>query len=184
MNTHKKKSLATIPWAILLIVCALLTGCTTAGLYGQNSQRLDAACRAFSSGDWTEAKAEFTALADQTNTPNAVATGRYGLTCLAMASASDIPSFLNALETLSRFPDPQRFKNQNPVLLLAGVQNGIRLMEEKQEEQKGRIQTLLDEKKQAGNQNHILEKTLKNLKYQLREIERIDRDLQEKRNPS
>jgi len=184
MNADIKKFSTLIPWAIPVIIGALLTGCTTSGLYGLNSQHLDTATRALSSGDLAGAKTGFTALAGHADNPDAVAAGRYGLTCLAMVAARDIPSFLEALEALSRFPDARRFGKQNPLLLLIGVENGIRLMENHQAEQNRQIRELIDEKEQAGHTNDILEKTLKNLKYQLREIERIDRDLQEKRNPS
>ena len=184
MSAIKIMYLPRVPWAVPVIIWALLSGCSTTGLYGRNSQCLDAATHAFSSGDLAGAKTKFSALAHNTGNPDAVAAGRYGLTCLAMAGARDIPSFLQALETLSRFPDARRFKKQNPMLLLAGVENGIRLMENRQAEQDKKIRALMEEKEQAGHQHQILEKTLKNLKYQLREIERIDRDLQEKRNPS
>ncbi len=172
------------PLAAAVLLCAVATGCGTAGLYGNNSRRLDTATRAFASGNFPEAKAQFAALADQTESPDASAAGRYGLICLAMAAAEDIPSFQKALEILSRFPDARRFQQQNPVLLLAGVQNGVRLMEKRLTEQNSTIRRLSEEKDKAGMQNGILEQTLKDLKFQLKEIESIDRDLQEKRNPS
>ena len=184
MIIKTRKLPVVIPWAVPVIVCALLTGCTTTGLYGRNSRRLDTGIRAVSAGDFAGARLEFSALADQTDNPDAVAAGQYGLICISMAAAADIPSFMEALETLSRFPDPQRFGKQNPMLLLAGVENGIRLMEKREAEQAGQIHRLLEKNDKAGQQNEILEQSLKDLKYQLRELERIDRDLQEKRNPS
>jgi hypothetical protein len=143
--------------------------------------------QAFLTQDWPRARKEFNAMAAQTKTPSAMTAGLYGLTCVDMATAADIPSFLKALETISHTPDPagiNRFRNQNPELFILATDHGIRLMEKKLKEQTDQLLRFRMEEKRFAKKTRIHRQTIKHLKHQIQVLERIDRELQEKRNPS
>ena len=169
----------------------IMTGCTTTGLYGKSSRHLNDATQAFLSRDWVRARQGFTTLAVQTPNPKAVTAGVYGLACVDMATAADIPSFVKGLSTLSQGPEGMgRFRNQNPELFFLGADHGIRLMEKKQRElsdqlhqQSDRLLRLDQGEKRSARKIRALEQTIKRLKHQIQVLERIDRELQEKRNP-
>lgn len=158
------------------------TGCTATGRYDPNSRHLETATQAFFSQDWPLAGKGFKALAVRTDNPKAVIAGRYGLVCLEMATAPDIPAFLKALSMASP-SGAEGFRDQNPALFILGASHGIRLMEERQKAQADRILKIRREKEHAVRKIQTLEQTVKKLRHQIKAIERIDQELQEKRNP-
>ncbi|WP_022665637.1 hypothetical protein [Desulfospira joergensenii] len=172
-------------WACLFapVLGVMLTGCTVTGLYGQRDRHLNLATQAFFARDWPRAKKRFFALAAQTQNPKAVNAGIYGLACVDMAAAEDVPSFLEALKTLSR-ESGDRFRSQDPELLILAADHGFRLMEKKQKDQADQLLRLGLEKKSSVETIKTLEQAIKRLKHQIQVLERIDQELQEKRNPS
>ncbi len=176
-------------WGCLFtaLLGGILTGCRTIGLYGQSSRHLNMATQTFFTQDWSRARKGFNTLAAQTKNPTAMTSGLYGLACVDMATAADIPSFLKAFETLSHDPDPAggaRFRNQNPELLIIATDRGIRLVEKKLKDQADQLLRLSQEGKRSAKKIKTQEQTIKHLKHQIQVLERIDRELQEKRNPS
>lgn len=172
-------------WACLFaaFLAGLTAGCSTTGIYGQNIGRLDTATQAFFERNWPQARREFASLAAQSRNPDAVTAGTYGLACVNMAAAVDVPGFLKALDDFPREPD-NRFRNQNPELFIFAVHHGFRLMEKKDKEQTDQILRLGREEKSAAQTIRTLEQTIEQLKHQIQVLERIDQELQEKRNPS
>lgn len=172
-------------FCLIVLLGGILTGCRTTGLYEQSCPHLDMATQAFLTQDWPRARKGFNAMAAQTKKFTTMTAGLYGLSCVEMATATNIPSFLKALETVSSAPaGVGRFKNQNPELFILAADHGIRIMEEKLKEQADQLRQFSLEEKRSAQKIRSQEQTIKHLRHQIQVLERIDRELQEKRNPS
>lgn len=173
------------PWiGILCLVFwgVMMPGCRAVGLHGPSPHRLATATQAFYDQDWTRARNEFTALAAQPPASDAAVAGIYGLACVNMATAADVPSFLEALDSFSgNGTEPYRVGPQNPELFIRAATRGIRLLEAAHTHQASRIKELSREKQRLVQKIRTLENKITTLNHQISVLERIDRELQEKR---
>ena len=173
-------------WWVLFLTVLLginFAGCCTTGFYGQNKQHRDMAIQAFWDRDWFQARKAFRVMAAQTEKKSAMTAGLYGLACVDMATAADIPSFLKALDTVSP-EERDRFRGENPELFIFGADHGIRLMEKKIKDQSDQLLRIRLERRRFVKKIKAQERAIKHLKHQIQVLEHIDRELQEKRNPS
>ncbi len=147
--------------------------------------------QAFLSGDYLLAREKFEALSERTEDPEDQNYGRFGLACVALATAGDASAFHRVLVSFLQHYNRNSTRAdragvgvappEDSELLIRVLEHGSRLMTA---EQAAALNLIAGLKAQTAKQNreiHKLQTLVKTLQHQISTLESIDQDLQEKR---
>jgi hypothetical protein len=147
--------------------------------------------QAFLRGDYLLAGGKFRVLSEQTEDSEDQNYGRFGLSCVELATAGDASAFHTALVSFlqhytrnSTQADSARINVAPPEdfeLLIRALEHGSRLMTAEQQVTLNRIAGLKTKNEKQNKEIHKLQALVKILQHQISTLESIDQDLQEKR---
>lgn len=170
-------------WALICLVF-LNAGCTVTKSKpaGPDTKVVEQAHKRFVNQEYDSAEKQFSMLARQGDSEKLIKTGRYGLSCIALARAQDMGSFIKALEPLLlQFDESDPVHRENSALLIHALNHGYQVLSK---EKKGIMEQMNVQEAVKLNQkkeNEKLKKMIKTLEHQISTLESIDQEIQEKR---
>jgi TolA-binding protein len=160
--------------------------------FSPEMQRLREGEREFERGNYPAAETIFQEISTGTGNTQTRNTALYDLACARIMTAADSEELLSAIHLLDGWqPTPPGFlyiENPNMVVTALKVRTGA-ILEDKmaieEERDKARSRMRKNKKTIAGHQRKIAElnSRLQKLQHQIDELEAIDSQLQEKKNP-
>jgi hypothetical protein len=193
----KNMQLIDITVIFLLFLLSLSAGCAPLNLVPleeptENSRKIEAAERLFINGKFQQALVEYEQLYLQSLTPMEKDHVLYGLACTRLMLAENDEELILAIDDLQQWDIKKgraRF-SENRHLLVMGLQQQAALIRERNKilaENEMRKDTLIDERNKsiAAQDRKIsqLNSQLEKLQTQLLELEKIEENVQEKRQP-
>ncbi len=157
-------------------------GCKSFGIFsmGSETKNIQEANQAFLQGNYPLAREKYTRLSQQADNPDTMTSGRYGIACVEMITASNRAGFLKAFGVLIKAP-ANEFHGQPPELLIQAFSHGIGLMEAAEREKSAMIASLGVREEKQKIERRKMQHLIKTLQHQISALESIDQELQEKR---
>lgn len=181
--------------AFLSLILFTLTGCSTSQLavsFSPEMQRLREGEREFEKGNYQNAENIFQEIATSNENKQARNTALYNLTCARIMTAADSDDFLSAVHLLDNWQhsSPGYIYVENPNMVVAALKaRAGMILEDKaaieEERDSAYSQVKKNKKIIARYKRQIvdLNSRLETLQHQIQELEAIDSQLQEKKNP-
>lgn len=179
----------------LSLILVTLTGCGTAQLavsLSPEMQRLREGEREFEQGDYQNAENIFQEITTSDGNTQTRNTALYNLACARIMTATDSEDFLSAIHLLDdwQHTSPSFIYVENPNMVVAALKARAGVILEDRtaiEEQRDTAYSQVKKNKKiiAGHKKQIAElnSRLETLQHQIQELEAIDSQLQEKKNP-
>lgn len=178
-----------------LILSVTLTSCSSVQLavsFSPEMQRLREGEREFEQGKYTAAESIFKEISTSAGSTQTKNTALYDLACARIMTAADSEELLSAIHLLDgwQHTPPGFFYVENPNMVITALKSKASVIEEDKiaiEEERDTARSRIAENKKAiAKQKRKIAKLnsqLQTLQHQIEELESIDYQLQEKKNP-
>lgn len=186
-------------FASILMVLVVLSGCEALrsmdsinGILAKTAptdvevETLYQAETAYFNDDFDLAEKLYRKVKQNTDKPGYRNQAHYGLSCLAIITATDMADLRKSFKAISRWQKPENKKKgyeANPKMLIVALDKKANLLNCETE-----IKVVTTEKKMEVNKEYQVEieqlkQTIQKLKHQISVLEAIDQEIQEKRKP-